>query len=94
MFGLGIWELLIILAIILIVFGPKRLKNIGSDLGSAIKGFRSAVKEEEPEPAQPAEKVIEGEARSAQSEARSAQSEARATTTDSTTSEAKSNTNV
>ena len=49
MFGLGIWELLIILAIILVVFGPKRLKNIGSDLGSAIKGFRSAVKEEEPE---------------------------------------------
>ena len=80
MFGLGIWELLIILAIILIVFGPKRLKNIGSDLGSAIKGFRSAVKEDEPETAQPAEKVIEGEARSAAEEP--------------TPSEAKSNTNV
>ena len=71
MFGLGIWELLIILAIILVVFGPKRLKNIGSDLGSAIKGFRTAVKEEEPEtPAAPTapEKVIEGEAQSAASE--------------------------
>ena len=72
MFGLGIWELLIILAIILVVFGPKRLKNIGSDLGSAIKGFRTAIKEEE-EPEAPAapiapEKVIEGEAHSAASE--------------------------
>ncbi len=73
MFGLGIWELLIILAIILVVFGPKRLKNIGSDLGSAIKGFRTAVKEEEPETPAPnapnaPEKVIEGEAQSAASE--------------------------
>ena len=46
MFGLGIPELLIILAIVLILFGPKRLKNIGADLGNAIKGFRSAGKEE------------------------------------------------
>ena len=69
MFGLGIWELLIILAIILIVFGPKRLKNIGSDLGSAIKGFRTAIKEEEPEAPVTPEKVIEGEAHSAASEA-------------------------
>ncbi len=69
MFGLGIWELLIILAIILVVFGPKRLKNIGSDLGSAIKGFRTAIKEEEPEVPVAPEKVIEGEARSATSEA-------------------------
>ncbi len=71
MFGLGIWELLIILAIILVVFGPKRLKNIGADLGSAIKGFRTAVKDEETQtPAAPVEpeKVIEGEAHSAASE--------------------------
>ena len=47
MFGLGMTELLVILAIVLLVFGPKRLKNIGSDLGSAIKGFRSAVSEED-----------------------------------------------
>ncbi|MGI9328068.1 MAG: twin-arginine translocase TatA/TatE family subunit [Pseudomonadales bacterium] len=61
MFGLSIWELLIILAIVLLLFGPKRLKNIGADLGNAIKGFRSAVAEEDkPEP-QPDPKVIEGE---------------------------------
>ena len=47
MFGLGMTELLVILAIVLLVFGPKRLKSIGSDLGSAIKGFRSAVTEED-----------------------------------------------
>lgn len=51
MFGLSIWELLIVLAIVLLLFGPKRLKTLGSDLGNAIKGFRSAVKEDEkPEP--------------------------------------------
>lgn len=51
MFGLSIWELLIILAIVVLVFGPSRLKTIGSDLGNAIKGFRTAIKDE------PAEKV-------------------------------------
>ena len=45
--GISIWQLLIILAIVLLLFGAKRLKNIGSDLGSAIKGFKKAVKEEE-----------------------------------------------
>ena len=46
MFGLSIWELLIVLAIVIFVFGPSRLKTIGSDLGGAIKGFRTAIKEE------------------------------------------------
>ena len=58
MFGLGVPELLIILVIVLILFGPKKLKNIGADLGNAIKGFRSAVKEE-PD-AKVEEMVIEG----------------------------------
>jgi sec-independent protein translocase protein TatA len=39
----GIWELLIILAIALLIFGGKRLKNIGGDLGSAIKGFKKSM---------------------------------------------------
>lgn len=59
MFGLGVPELLIILALVLVIFGPRRLKNIGSELGNAIKGFRTAVKEE-PE-SQVEEKVIEGQ---------------------------------
>ncbi|ANJ67276.1 preprotein translocase subunit TatA [Halothiobacillus diazotrophicus] len=43
----SIWHWLVILAIVLLLFGTKRLKNLGTDLGSAIKGFKSAVKDEE-----------------------------------------------
>lgn len=43
--GPSIWQLLIILAIVLLLFGAKRLRNLGGDLGEAIKGFRSAVKD-------------------------------------------------
>jgi len=42
--GIGIWQLLIILVIVVMLFGTKRLRNLGSDLGSAIKGFRSSMK--------------------------------------------------
>lgn len=45
--GLSIPHLLVVLAIVVLVFGTKRLKNVGSDLGDAIKGFRNAVKEGE-----------------------------------------------
>ena len=45
--GIGIWQLLIILVIVVLLFGTKRLKGIGSDLGGAIKGFKKAVTEEE-----------------------------------------------
>ncbi|MGA7983345.1 MAG: Sec-independent protein translocase subunit TatA [Chromatiaceae bacterium] len=47
--GISIWQLLIILVIVLLLFGTKRLKSIGSDLGSAVKGFRSAMSEGESE---------------------------------------------
>jgi sec-independent protein translocase protein TatA len=43
--GIGIWQLVIILVIILLVFGTKKLKNLGADLGGAIKGFKSAMDE-------------------------------------------------
>ena len=61
--GLGVWELLLILAIVLLIFGPSRLKTLGSDLGKAIKGFRSAVKHEEEEDTKVEDepKVIEGD---------------------------------
>lgn len=45
--GISIWQLLIVLAIVLAIFGTKRFKNIGSDLGSAIKGFKNAVSDGE-----------------------------------------------
>jgi sec-independent protein translocase protein TatA len=40
-------QLLIVLAIVVLIFGAKRLKNLGSDLGGAVKGFKTAVKEED-----------------------------------------------
>lgn len=43
MFGLGATELLLILVIVLVLFGTKKLSSLGSDLGSAIKGFRQAI---------------------------------------------------
>tara|TARA_R110000782_G_scaffold160524_6_gene252579 strand:+ start:1124 stop:1360 length:237 start_codon:yes stop_codon:yes gene_type:complete len=45
--GFGIPELLIILLIVALLFGTKKLRNMGGDLGSALKSFRSAVKEPE-----------------------------------------------
>jgi sec-independent protein translocase protein TatA len=44
--GISIWQLLIILAIVVMLFGTSRLKNIGSDLGGAIKGFKNSIKDE------------------------------------------------
>lgn len=43
--GISIWQLLIVLAVVILIFGTKKLKNMGGDLGSAIKGFKSAVKD-------------------------------------------------
>ena len=45
--GISLWQLLIILLIVVLIFGTKRLKGIGSDLGGAVKGFRSAMQEGE-----------------------------------------------
>ena len=60
--GFGMTELLVILAIVLLIFGPKRIKSLGSDLGSAIKGFRKAVTDDDHAKAPDgAAKVIDGE---------------------------------
>lgn len=45
--GISVTKLLIVLAIIIVIFGTKRLKNVGADLGGAIKSFRSAMRDEE-----------------------------------------------
>lgn len=50
--GISIWQLLIILVIVLLLFGTKRLRNIGSDLGNAVKGFRNSIKDGEAQQAQ------------------------------------------
>lgn len=65
--GISIWQLLIILLIVLLLFGAKRLRTLGSDLGASVRGFRSAMKEgetedEEKKPEEPLkERVIEAE---------------------------------
>jgi len=45
--GIGIWQLLIILLIVVMLFGTKKLRTLGSDLGGALRGFRSAMKDDE-----------------------------------------------
>lgn len=45
--GISIWQLLIIFVIVVLLFGTKKLRSLGSDLGSAVKGFKSAVTEED-----------------------------------------------
>jgi len=57
----GPFELVIILAIVILIFGGKRLKNLGSDLGGAIKGFKSSVKDAETEKEEEEEEAIEVE---------------------------------
>lgn len=49
--GISIWQLLIILVIVIAIFGTKRLKDVGTDLGGAVKGFRKAMNDEEQRPA-------------------------------------------
>ncbi len=43
--GISIWQLLIVLAIVVLLFGTKKLRGMGGDLGSAVKSFKSAVKD-------------------------------------------------
>ena len=59
--GFGLPELLVILVIVLLIFGPKRLKTIGSDIGNAIKGFRKAVTDEDKAKTAEESKVIDAE---------------------------------
>ncbi len=65
--SLSIWHWLIVLLVVVLIFGTKKLKNIGQDLGGAVKGFKEGMKTEEDKPEETAEqqqipgKTIEGE---------------------------------
>ncbi|MDD4880930.1 MAG: Sec-independent protein translocase subunit TatA [Gallionellaceae bacterium] len=48
----SIWHWMIVLVVVLLIFGTKKLKNIGGDLGGAVKGFKEAMKEEQNKPAE------------------------------------------
>ena len=60
MFGLGHWELLIILAIVLIIFGAGKLPQIGSGIGQGIRNFKKGVTEVETEIKEEPEKIKAG----------------------------------
>ncbi|AOY89860.1 Sec-independent protein translocase TatA [Marinobacter salinus] len=45
--GISIWQLLIVLGIVILLFGTKKLRNIGTDLGGAIRGFKKSMSEDE-----------------------------------------------
>ncbi len=45
--GISLWQLLIVLLIVIVIFGTKRLSSLGSDLGGAVKGFRKAMSDSE-----------------------------------------------
>ncbi|MCZ6470288.1 MAG: Sec-independent protein translocase subunit TatA [Gammaproteobacteria bacterium] len=47
--GISIWSLLLVLVIVVLLFGTKKLRNVGGDLGGAIRSFKKSVKDEEAE---------------------------------------------
>lgn len=51
--GISIWQLLIVLGIVILLFGTKKLRNIGTDLGGAIRGFKKSMSDDEEKPADP-----------------------------------------
>ncbi|HSC94871.1 MAG TPA: Sec-independent protein translocase subunit TatA [Burkholderiales bacterium] len=68
--SLSIWHWLIVLLVVVLIFGTKKLRNIGTDLGSAVKGFKDGMKSEDDKSAQPKAELppstgetIEGQAR-------------------------------
>ena len=56
----SIWHWLIVLVIVLLIFGTKKLRNIGEDLGGAVKGFKQGMREETPPPKPSGELTSEG----------------------------------
>ena len=47
--GISIWQILIILLVVVVLFGGKKIRNLGSDLGEGLKGFKKAIKDEDAE---------------------------------------------
>ncbi|MAA70282.1 MAG: twin-arginine translocase subunit TatA [Bermanella sp.] len=45
--GISVWQLLIILVVVILIFGTKKLRTLGGDLGGAVKGFKKAMNEDE-----------------------------------------------
>jgi sec-independent protein translocase protein TatA len=54
--GLGIWELVLILVIVLLIFGPSKLGDIGSALGKGVSGFKKSIQDKDTEETEEADK--------------------------------------
>ncbi len=61
--AMSIWHWLIVLLVVVLIFGTKKLRNIGSDLGGAVKGFKDGLKGDEDASKQADTKTIEGDAK-------------------------------
>ena len=73
--GISMWQLLIVLLIVIVIFGTKRLRSIGGDLGGAVKGFRKAMTDAEAEPDEPQKKLDEPDAEFAEAHQNESQAE-------------------
>lgn len=68
--GISIWQLLIIALIIVLLFGTKKLRTLGTDLGGALKGFKNAMKDDDEPAKDPDQLSNQGEERSETSSTR------------------------
>lgn len=68
MAGISIWQLLIIAVIVVLLFGTKKLRNMGGDLGSAVKGFKNAMTDEDKKDADAKAEPIADQSNSANKE--------------------------
>lgn len=66
--GIGIWQLLIVLVIVILLFGTKKLRNMGGDLGGALKNFKSAMKDGKEEAEEDPAKLENSEAAASETE--------------------------
>lgn len=67
--GISIWQLLIVVAIIVLLFGTKKLRTLGADLGESVKGFKKAMGDDKPKDAE-FEKVEQKQADTAEQKAK------------------------
>ncbi len=66
--GISIWQIAIIIVVVAVLFGGKRLRNLGGDLGASLKGFKKAMKDEEPDNIEHKENEIESTAKQVEKE--------------------------
>ncbi len=66
--GISIWQIAIIVIVVAVLFGGKRLRNLGGDLGASLKGFKKAMQDDEPKTIEKKESDIESTAKAVEKE--------------------------